>query len=1028
MKYDAFISYRHLEKDMYVAKKVHRALETAKIPKKIQKEIGRKKINRVFRDQEELPIGSDLGSNIEAALQEAEFLIVICSPQTKDSYWVMKEIDTFISMHGRENILAVLVDGEPGDSFPPQLLTDEKGNPVEPLAADVRGKKKKEIKKKLKIETLRLAAAILKVDYDDLKQRSKERQMHKVFGFSLGISTVIVALAVAFGLYNAYNLKKINAEYQQKLINESRVLAANSLDALEDGDTTAAVLLALEGLPKDGEDRPFVADSMNALSAALDCYDLGDDFKADGLLSHNLTVEDFAINEDSNRLISCDNLKFVYLWNLDTQEKIFEIQPRFGGGLNSRESIDEVGFAGDVAVVCADDGIFGYDDEGNELYCVKPDGYSFYFSAIKDKGDDTYVLTSTDTQLWIINAKTGKVENKIDNHFEDDHYSNDVAFSKDGQYLAISHYLGNIYDHEGDVNYCTIYNLSTGEYVDVPIASTNTLDLRADKNDGFFYIASIKNDDLFTYDSSTFYLQKVSFETGEVQWVQEASYDNYVMSSSYTYVSTGDYELQDGTVEHVVAMNGTQTVYLYDSDTGELINSINVGSSIQRMAINLAGDRVVVGTSDGELLLFPIYSSSSSYTVNVTDEQMSDVLIGDGVLVARCWKSPDVVVMRVKPDESVNYTVDIPTQDYSYEDAYSPDGSTFVYHVSASDDIEDGENVYVCDTETGEVKGQFNLDYFPAYENRVHYVDNDRVCIVDSDGALYCYTISKDDLKEIDLKSESDYSTADDVYYTENDKYILLYGVRDYFVVSTDKMKVESSGEFSDVSDFNAPYTSYAIMSPDAKKIYYIDSDEQLQEFDVKNQKSKVLIDDYRCENIAISPDGSKVAVAGGDGKLRLYSVSKFKEVDQVEFYTGGHSSYNGFVQFSPDGKLLVLQGEDLYIKLYDLESKTFVFAAKYQVNEIHSAEFDYEDGRVAFINGLTCIVADLNTYGQLASIQDCEMYIPEYDMVFCQGNYAGADIYAFKFKGLDELIKLAEEKYADAEFTDAQKIKYGIE
>ena len=43
MKYDAFISYRHLEKDMYVAKKVHRALETAKIPKKIQKEIGRKK-------------------------------------------------------------------------------------------------------------------------------------------------------------------------------------------------------------------------------------------------------------------------------------------------------------------------------------------------------------------------------------------------------------------------------------------------------------------------------------------------------------------------------------------------------------------------------------------------------------------------------------------------------------------------------------------------------------------------------------------------------------------------------------------------------------------------------------------------------------------------------------------------------------------------------------------------------------------------------------------------------------------------
>ena len=120
MKYDAFISYRHLERDMFVAKRVHKALETTKIPRKIQKEIGRKKIDRVFRDQEELPIGSDLGSNIEAALREAAFLVVICSPQTKDSYWVMKEIDTFIQMHGRENILAVLVDGEPADSFPPQ--------------------------------------------------------------------------------------------------------------------------------------------------------------------------------------------------------------------------------------------------------------------------------------------------------------------------------------------------------------------------------------------------------------------------------------------------------------------------------------------------------------------------------------------------------------------------------------------------------------------------------------------------------------------------------------------------------------------------------------------------------------------------------------------------------------------------------------------------------------------------------------------------------------------------------------------
>ena len=47
---------------------------------------GKKKIERVFRDQEELPIGSDLADNIKQALAESEFLIIICSPRTPEFY------------------------------------------------------------------------------------------------------------------------------------------------------------------------------------------------------------------------------------------------------------------------------------------------------------------------------------------------------------------------------------------------------------------------------------------------------------------------------------------------------------------------------------------------------------------------------------------------------------------------------------------------------------------------------------------------------------------------------------------------------------------------------------------------------------------------------------------------------------------------------------------------------------------------------------------------------------------------------
>ena len=80
MNYDAFISYRHTPLDMEVAQKLHKALETYHIPNSVQKKTGQKRISRVFRDQEELPIGSDLNDKISDALKEAEYLIVICSP------------------------------------------------------------------------------------------------------------------------------------------------------------------------------------------------------------------------------------------------------------------------------------------------------------------------------------------------------------------------------------------------------------------------------------------------------------------------------------------------------------------------------------------------------------------------------------------------------------------------------------------------------------------------------------------------------------------------------------------------------------------------------------------------------------------------------------------------------------------------------------------------------------------------------------------------------------------------------------
>ena len=42
MRYDAFISYRHAKLDMYVAKKIHKGLETFRVPRAVTKKSGKK--------------------------------------------------------------------------------------------------------------------------------------------------------------------------------------------------------------------------------------------------------------------------------------------------------------------------------------------------------------------------------------------------------------------------------------------------------------------------------------------------------------------------------------------------------------------------------------------------------------------------------------------------------------------------------------------------------------------------------------------------------------------------------------------------------------------------------------------------------------------------------------------------------------------------------------------------------------------------------------------------------------------------
>ena len=272
-KYAAFISYRHGGIDEYVAKTLHTMLENYRVSGKIANKIGKKKVGRIFRDVDELPSSSSLYNNIEEALGQSEFMIVICTPRLCESKWCMREIELFKKIRGSDHIIAVLAQGDPKDSFPYEIthrLVNGEEIEVEPLAADVRGETKKEQKKKIKTEKLRILAAMLHCEFDQLRQRDRQKKMQRM----LTAGGVGLAILCAFLGQTMYENIKLQKQVRKTQSAQSYLLAEYSDTAFSADNPKLAAQLAMEGLPKDlGNSRPFEGAAMASLVNALQIYD-----------------------------------------------------------------------------------------------------------------------------------------------------------------------------------------------------------------------------------------------------------------------------------------------------------------------------------------------------------------------------------------------------------------------------------------------------------------------------------------------------------------------------------------------------------------------------------------------------------------------------------------------------------------------------------------------------------------------------------------------------------------------------------
>lgn len=217
-KFRAFLSYSH--RDKLWGNWLHSALERYRIDVDL---VGRetavgpvpRSLRPIFRDRDDFSAGHSLSEQTRTALEDSQFLIVLCSPHAASSKYVNEEIRSFKAMGRGDRIIPVIVGGEPSDSarecFPSALryklgsagaLTTEM---EDLLAADARpeGDDKS-------LALSKVVAGLLCVGLDEIIRRADQarRRHNRVLTVVAGLF-LLLAIAASVSAVFAYRQLQI---------------------------------------------------------------------------------------------------------------------------------------------------------------------------------------------------------------------------------------------------------------------------------------------------------------------------------------------------------------------------------------------------------------------------------------------------------------------------------------------------------------------------------------------------------------------------------------------------------------------------------------------------------------------------------------------------------------------------------------------------------------------------------------------------------------------------------------------------
>lgn len=956
IKYDAFISYRHAQPDQFVAETLHKQLEMFRLPGNVRRKLedkGKTRINRVFRDKEELPIASNLADPITEALSHSDFLIVLCSPRLLESQWCKKEIETFIAMHGRERVLAVLVEGEPADSFPEALLYAEveetqsdgsvikKKVPVEPLAADVRGNDKREIKKKMKEEVLRLAAPMFGCAYDDLKQRHRERRMRRILGVSLGISafcllfgTISTSMAMKIhgqNLQIAKQSQEIEQQYQESLRSNAISESDAALQLLEKGDRLGAINKAYAVLPdtKESVDKPYTAQAEYALSKSLYLYENNRRVLSRELLVHDTAVSVMKLSPEKDTLLCVDQFGIIYVWELATGNKLCEIRDYTGAVNSDEESVAYVN--GDVFCYTDGEDIIFYDIRKCEVIQTLED-VDAYALAVSAKANLLAWQGFNSMTVWDMEKQESCFEYQL---AEDESFGYEQLFNDDGSLLAFQVELeagegeGNtsridLFDTKQKkvtgsyaLDYNMLYDMCFDEEVLYASGVEDMMHSESYMENGSLLDVALKGK-LYACDLNA---------PGEFRWVLDnMDGDNF-------------YDIRPSSKEgsSVLLAVSFSNIYALDETDGTVTGMEAIGEQLLEAANLVGTDNYFLFTRDGDMLyvkaqgdveviIYEEYYQSNSSNV------MQVLCAGGGYFISLPYSENEVTVYQLTAGEKVE---NIQTFDnFLSKSAIKPDGS----QLAVSDGLEN--TVILCDAASGELldtitqpENIIDLAYIGEKGEYLGVIAGKRVTLYDS---ATCDVVKEYDIVQWDASfagNANEYIWMDDYgtlylldsvsgeqvsMVAEDENY---YGTRasavnwagsQYAVTSSEDGTVSicTMGENTAVqqTSINAAYVDNLFFDDKGEKLFVVYKDGKVQLYDTQTMEQQ---SSYQFEELV----KEYVPMENGDYILKGPEESyRLNDKDEVLSVIAGLREVNG-----QQGQYLLSQSTELYkVPVYD--------------------------------------------------------------------------------------------------------------